>query len=127
MNFTREIRVWPMAIVSDRGGRLGPGMPAPTPSAALLGALADRLGPQGFTTDPADLAPWLTDWRRRLTGAAAAVGSPPAAEDAAFVVTHAAAEGAAIVPQGGNSSMVGGATPAGPAEGRALLVSMRRM
>jgi FAD/FMN-containing dehydrogenase len=48
-------------------------------------------------------------------------------EEAAFVVARAAAEGVAIVPQGGNSSMVAGATPAGPAEGRALLVSMRRM
>jgi FAD/FMN-containing dehydrogenase len=102
-------------------------MPFPAPSAALLGDLAGRLGPQGFTADPADLAPWLTDWRRRVTGAAAALVSPASAEEAAFVVARAAAEGVAIVPQGGNSSMVGGATPAGPAEGRALLVSMRRM
>ncbi|WP_454886959.1 FAD-binding oxidoreductase [Sphingomonas oryzagri] len=102
-------------------------MAFPAPSTALLDDLAERLGPQGFTTDPADLAPWLTDWRRRLTGAAAALVSPASAEDAAFVVARAAAEGVAIVPQGGNSSMVGGATPAGPAEGRALLVSMRRM
>jgi FAD/FMN-containing dehydrogenase len=102
-------------------------MAYPMPSAALLGALADRLGPQGFTTDPADLAPWLTDWRRRLTGAAAALVSPATVDEAAFVVARAAAEGVAIVPQGGNSSMVGGATPAGPAAGRALLVSTRRM
>jgi len=102
-------------------------MAYPMPSDALLGALAERLGPQGFTTDPVDLAPWLTDWRKRLTGAAAALVSPATAEEAAFVVARAAAEGVAIVPQGGNSSMVGGATPAGPAEGRALLVSTRRM
>lgn len=102
----------------------------PMPSAALLARLSDRLGPAGFTTDPADLAPWLTDWRRRLTGAAAALVSPADADEAAFVVAQAAAEGVAIVPQGGNSSMVGGATPAGigrQGEGRALLVSMRRM
>ncbi|HET8611349.1 MAG TPA: FAD-binding oxidoreductase [Sphingomonas sp.] len=102
----------------------------PVPSAALLDRLAARLGPAGFTTDLADLAPWLTDWRRRLTGAAAALVSPADAEEAAFVVTQAAEEGVAIVPQGGNSSMVAGATPAGIGEGeapRALLVSMRRM
>lgn len=102
----------------------------PMPSAALLARLSDRLGPAGFTTDPADLAPWLTDWRRRLTGAAAALVSPADTQQAAFVVAQAAAEGVAIVPQGGNSSMVGGATPAGigpEGEGRALLVSMRRM
>ncbi|WBO21049.1 FAD-binding oxidoreductase [Sphingomonas abietis] len=102
-------------------------MAYPAPSARCLADLAERLGPAGLTTDPADLAPWLTDWRRRLTGAAAALVSPATLEEAAFVVARAAADGIAIVPQGGNSSMVGGATPAGPAEGRALLVSMRRM
>jgi FAD/FMN-containing dehydrogenase len=102
-------------------------MSYPQPSPALLARLAERLGPAGFTSEPADLDPWLTDWRRRLTGAAAALVAPANAEEAAFVVAQAAAEGVAIVPQGGNSSMVGGATPAGPAEGRALLVSMRRM
>lgn len=102
-------------------------MAYPAPSSALLADLAQRLGPAGFTTDPADLDPWLTDWRRRLTGAAAALVSPASLEEAAFVVARAAAEGVAIVPQGGNSSMVAGATPAGLAEGRALLVSMRRM
>ncbi len=105
-------------------------MAYPMPSAALLSRLSDRLGPAGFTTDPADLAPWLTDWRRRLTGAAAALVSPANVDEAAFVVAQSAAEGVAIVPQGGNSSMVGGATPAGigpEGEGRALLVSMRRM
>jgi len=102
----------------------------PEPSAALLSHLSDRLGPAGFSTDPADLAPWLTDWRRRVTGTAAGLVSPADAEEAAFVVAAAAAEGVAIVPQGGNSSMVAGATPAGiGADGSAcaLLVSMRRM
>lgn len=105
-------------------------MPYPKPSAALLARLSARLGPAGFTTDPADLAPWLTDWRRRLTGSAAALVSPADADEAAFVVAAAAAEGVAIVPQGGNSSMVAGATPTGigaDSEGKALLVSMRRM
>jgi FAD/FMN-containing dehydrogenase len=101
-------------------------MTYPVPSAALLTRLRDRLGPSGFTTDPVDLDPWLTDWRRRLTGSAAALVSPASTEEAIFVVQAAAAEGVAIVPQGGNSSMVGGATPALP-NGAVLLVSMRRM
>ena len=105
-------------------------MTYPAPSADLLARLAARLGRKGFTTDPAAMTPWLTDWRGRLTGAAAAMLSPADADEAAYVLAQAAAEGIAIVPQGGNSSMVAGATPAGigPAgEGRALLVSMRRM
>ncbi len=106
------------------------GMAYPAPSAALLATLRDRLGPAGFSTDPADLAPWLTDWRRRLTGSAAALVSPANLEEAAFVVAAAATDGVALVPQGGNSSMVAGATPAGigsDSDPRALLVSMRRM
>ena len=42
------------------------------PSDALLAELSGLLGPRGFSRDPADLAPWLTDWRGRYTGAAAA-------------------------------------------------------
>jgi FAD/FMN-containing dehydrogenase len=101
----------------------------PAPSSTLLETLSRRLGPAGFNTAEADLAPWLTDWRRRLTGSAAALVSPADTDEAAFVVAAAAAEGVAIVPQGGNSSMVGGATPVigSQGEGRALLVSLRRM
>lgn len=101
-------------------------MSMPPPSPALLARLRDRLGPAGFTSEAADLAPWLTDWRRRATGRAAALVAPADAEEAAFVVASAAAEGVALVPQGGNTSMVGGATPYGAAEG-AILVSLRRM
>lgn len=97
------------------------------PSADLLAQLAARLGPRGFTIDPSDLAPWLTDWRRRLTGAAAALLSPADADEVAFVLRAAAREGVAVVPQGGNSSMVGGATPAVPGDARPLLLSTRRM
>jgi FAD/FMN-containing dehydrogenase len=95
------------------------------PDAALLGALAKRLGPRGFTTDQNDIAPWLTDWRGRVTGKAAALLSPVNADEVADVVRMAAAAGVAIVPQGGNSSMVAGATP--DASGNALLLSTRRM
>lgn len=95
------------------------------PSPAFLRALAERLGPRGVATDPDLLAPWLTDWRGRFTGAAAALVSPATAQEVAFVVARAAADGVAIVPQGGNSSMVAGATP--PPDGGALLLSLRRM
>jgi FAD/FMN-containing dehydrogenase len=95
------------------------------PSEALLAALAGRLGPRGLTRDPADLAPWLTDWRGRWHGRAAALASPAGTEEVRFVVTRCAEAGVAVVPQGGNSSMVGGATP--DASGAAILLSLRRM
>ncbi|MFC7498609.1 FAD-binding oxidoreductase [Enterovirga sp. GCM10030262] len=95
------------------------------PSPALLATLMDRLGPRGFTTEPADLAPWLTDWRRLYRGRAAAMLSPAGVEEVSDIVRLCAREGVALVPQGGNSSMAGGATP--DATGEALLLSMRRM
>ena len=42
-----------------------------------------------------------------------------------MIVAMAGAAGVALVPQGGNTSMVGGATP--PADGSALILSLRRM
>lgn len=93
------------------------------PSPDLLTRLEARLGPKGFTADPDDMAPWLTDWRGRIHGAAAALLSPGSAAEVADIVRMAAAERVAIVPQGGNTSMVAGATP----EAGSLLVSLRRM
>ncbi|MEA3061311.1 MAG: hypothetical protein QOJ94_1092 [Sphingomonadales bacterium] len=95
------------------------------PSEAMLRDLAERLGPRGFTRDPTDMAPWLTDWRGRWHGRAAALASPADTAEVQAIVARCAAEGIAIVPQGGNSSMVGGATP--DESGMALLLSLRRM
>nr|WP_156681565.1 FAD-binding oxidoreductase [Sphingomonas profundi] len=93
--------------------------------AALLGELARLLGPRGYTDDRADLEPWLVDWRGRVRGEALALLSPADAEEVAAIVRLAAAARMPIVPQGGNTSMVAGATP--PADGRALILSLRRM
>lgn len=95
------------------------------PSSSLLEELRRQLGPKGFTRDPADLAPWLEDWRRRFSGAAAAMLSPASTEEVSVIVRLCAGEGVALVPQGGNTSMAGGATP--DATGDALLLSLRRM
>ncbi|HZU63617.1 MAG TPA: FAD-binding oxidoreductase [Novosphingobium sp.] len=92
---------------------------------AFLAAAAALLGPRGLATDADTLAPWLTDWRGRYTGAALALASPATTAQVAALVQLCAAHGVAIVPQGGNSGMSGGATP--DASGRALLLSLRRL
>lgn len=91
----------------------------------FLRRLRERLGPQGYADAADELAPWLTDWRGRVTGKALAMVSPASLEEVRFVVQAAAQEGVPLAPQGGNTSMVAGATP--DADGRALLLSMRRM
>jgi FAD/FMN-containing dehydrogenase len=95
------------------------------PRASALDALAALLGPKGFTTDAAVMAPWLTDWRGKYHGAAAAMLSPATTEETAAAVRICADNAIAIVPQGGNSGMVAGATP--DASGTQILLSTRRM
>lgn len=92
---------------------------------ALVDAVAARLGARTVVTDPELIAPWLTDWRGRYTGAAPAILQPDGVEGVAFAVATARALGVPLVPQGGNSSMCGGATPLG--DGRSLILSLRRM
>lgn len=99
---------------------------AATPAhAALYTALNAIVGPKGLTSAPADIAPWLTDWRGRYHGKALALVSPANTQQVSDVVKIAAQFNVPIVPQGGNSGMVGGATP--DDSGTALLLSMRRM
>lgn len=83
------------------------------------------LGPRGLTRDADLLAPWLTDWRGRYSGAARAMASPATAQELAALVILCRRHGVPIVPQGGNSGMSGGATP--DPGGTALLVSLRRL
>jgi FAD/FMN-containing dehydrogenase len=93
--------------------------------AQLIEAAEQRLGPKAVITDPADIEPWVTDWRGRVHGAAPAMFAPSSTEEVAEIVKLAAEYRVPLVPQGGNTGMAAGATP--PADGSAVLLSMRRM
>ena len=97
-----------------------------TPAQAhLVEQLRARFGARVALTDPADIAPWLTDWRGRWQGASPALLQPDSLEAVAAIVRLSRDGVVALTPQGGNSSMVGGATP--PADGGALILSLRRL
>src|SRR5262245_46012418 len=91
----------------------------------LIADVQARFGARAAITDPADIQPWLTDWRGRFHGRSAAILSPSSTEEVAAIVGLANKLGVALVPQGGNTGMVAGATP--PEDGSALLLSLRRM
>ena len=93
--------------------------------ARLVEEVRSRFGPKAAIAGAADLEPWLTDWRGRYHGKADAILSPASTEEVAAIVQLAAKHRIPLVPQGGNTSMVGGATP--PADGSALILSLRRM
>ena len=84
--------------------------------------LKAALGPGGWTQDPAEIAPWLTEWRNRWTGRTPLLLTPRSTEEVAHAVTICAAHGVAIIPQGGNTGLVGGQIPYGE-----VLLSLRKM
>src|SRR5436305_11153632 len=93
--------------------------------AQLIAEAEQRLGPKAIITDRAEIEPWLTDWRGRVHGAAPAILAPASTEEVAEIVRLAALHRTPLVPQGGNTGMAAGATP--PADGSALILSLRRM
>ena len=84
-----------------------------------------RFGAKAVITDPGEIAPWVIDWRGRVHGATPAILAPASTEEVAEIVRLAAEHRVPLVPQGGNTGMAAGATP--PADGSALILSMRRM
>jgi FAD/FMN-containing dehydrogenase len=81
------------------------------PSAAAIDRLKDVVGPKGWTSDPAEMAPHLLEERGHYRGRAALLLRPAATAEVAAIVKVCAETGTALVPQGGNTGMMGGATP----------------
>src|SRR4051812_33338895 len=93
--------------------------------AQLIEQARAKLGTKAVITDPKEIEPWVTDWRARVHGASPAMLAPKSTEEAPEIVRLAAEHRLPLVPQGGNAGMAAGATP--PADGSAILLSMRRM
>ena len=91
----------------------------------LLARFAAITGAANLLTRAEDIAPFVTDWRKRYTGLPLAVALPASTAEVAALVRLCAEENIAIVPQGGNTSTCGAATPDG--SGKQLLIAMRRM
>ncbi|RUX91442.1 FAD-binding oxidoreductase, partial [Mesorhizobium sp. M2A.F.Ca.ET.040.01.1.1] len=94
----------------------------------LINALRSILGPRGLLTEPADVAPFLTDFRGRMTGHARAVALPATVEEAASTMRLAFEHDTPVYPLGGNTGLCFGAVPVGNA-GRpdGLVVCLSRM
>lgn len=90
---------------------------------ALIESLRAAIGATHVLTEPADMAPYVTDWRGRYSGAALAIVRPGDTAQVADVVRLCAQAGVAIVPQGGNTGLCGGGTP----RGGEVMVSLTRL
>jgi len=78
---------------------------------AQVRALAERAGPGGILTEPADRARYGTDWTGQFGSLPAAVVRPVDHAAVCRVLAWCSAEGVAVVPQGGRTGLVGGSVP----------------
>jgi FAD/FMN-containing dehydrogenase len=92
---------------------------------AALAAFRAVLGPAGILTEPADVAPFLRDFRGLYTGRSPLVARPDTVEQVQSLMRLATEYRTAIVPQGGNTSYCGAATP--DASGTQIVVSLSRL
>ena len=93
-------------------------------SESLLDDLRRAVGAHHVLTGD-DCAPFLTDWRKVVTGRAVAVVRPGTTGQVRDVVRACLEHGTPIVPQGGNTGQVAGATP--DQSGRAIVLQLGRM
>ena len=91
----------------------------------FLQDLAAVVGAPHLLTEPGEVAPYFTDWRREFAATAMAVVRPANANEVSQVVALCAAHGVALVPQAGNTGLCGGSVPTGTCP--EVVVSVARM
>lgn len=97
----------------------------PEVPAALIEQFINIVGEPNAISDPADMAPYLTEWRDRYHGRAALVLKPGSTEEVAAILRLANETRTPIVPQGGNTGLVGGQVP--HETGNEIVISLSRL
>ena len=77
----------------------------------IIARLKAIVGEQGFTEDPAEIAPHLVEWRDRWRGHTPLLLRPKSAAEVSAILSLCNATRTAVVPQGGNTGLVGGQIP----------------
>jgi FAD/FMN-containing dehydrogenase len=92
---------------------------------ALIERLQEIVGSGGWTSDPLDLQPHLTEWRGVYEGRTPIMLKPRSTDEIVAIVHACAENNTAIVPQGGNTGMCGGAIP--DESGKQVILNLSRM
>lgn len=93
--------------------------------ANILDKFAKIVGSKHVLTDPAEMRPFLTDWRGLYQGSAFAIVKPANTQEVSEIVRICASENIGIVPQGGNTGLVGGSIPF--ETGNEIVLSLKRL
>jgi alkyldihydroxyacetonephosphate synthase len=93
--------------------------------ARALDRIKEIVGAKGWTTDPAEMAPALEDWRGLFRGRAQMLVRPASTDEVSRVLAECHTARLPVVPQGGNTGMVGGSVPF--EEGEEIVLSLARM
>jgi FAD/FMN-containing dehydrogenase len=99
-------------------------MPRP-PDRATLDELKAAVGSGSWFDSPADLAPYVVDFRGLYRGATPLVLMPRDSREVCRILEICNRREAAVVPHGGNTSYCGAATP--DESGTQIVLSMRRL
>ena len=89
----------------------------------ILARLKQAAGPKGFTEDPQEIAPHLSEWRSKYHGHTSLMLKPASTEEVSQILAICNETRAPVVPQGGNTGLVGGQIPLGGE----VLISLARM
>src|ERR1700760_2594958 len=84
-------------------------MSAPEP--AVLDRLKESAGPNGFASDPAEIAPHLEEWRSKYHGHSPLLLKPATTAQVSAILAICSETGTPLVTQGGNTGLVGGQIP----------------
>ncbi|AHB49667.1 D-2-hydroxyacid dehydrogenase [Hyphomicrobium nitrativorans NL23] len=94
-------------------------------SSDFLSRLTAIVGADNAIADPAEQAPYLSEWRDLYMGRTPLIVKPASTDEVSRVLALANAEGVGIVPQGGNTGLVGGQIPR--ETGCDIVLSLKRM
>ncbi len=82
-----------------------------TASETVLGRLKQAAGASGYSEDPAEIAPYLEEWRSKYQGASPLLLKPATTAAVSAILAICNETGTKLVTQGGNTGLVGGQIP----------------
>lgn len=116
----------PQFLTPPTAETVRPGTPLhDAPLVAALARIREVVGPAGWVSDDAAVAPYLSEQRGLYQGDTAMVVRPGSVAEVAEVVSICAQAGIAVIPQGGNTGLCGAGVP--PSDRTNVVVSLARL